>query len=172
MSSFFSDFYAKLFASSSIIHGQEMLVIHSSVARYITWVIAFLIIMPLSWRLWRKGISTTFAPGFFFASFLIPSLIVPGIASESIIVGPDVIRINTGFWFQPEKVVVSLSDLQAVYEGGEVIPQRGLARKDLFWHFHYRDGGRRDLHLSDLFWANRSPVADYLTEHGVAFHRE
>lgn len=157
----------RLFASASVSLAPDgSLNIQSAPGRYIAWLAAFIVILPLSAWCWRRRIGGHFAPGFFFGSFVIPLIVVPGIATESVRVAPDALTIRTGFWFSPTVNQISLSDLEAVIEQEEAVAQRGLPRRDTFWYFRYHSGGQRRVDLPDLLDANRDQVITYLRQHG------
>src|SRR5690242_5795361 len=106
-----------VFASASVaVAADGSLNIQSAPGRYVAWLMAFIVILPLSAWCWRRRIGGRLAPGFFFASFLIPLLVVPGIATESVRVGPDALVIRTGFWFSPTIHEIPLAGLEAVIE--------------------------------------------------------
>ena len=158
---------SEIFSSASVKVAAESLTIQSAPGRYAAWVAAFIIILPLSGWCWRRRIGGHLAPGFFFASFLIPLIVVPGIATESVHVTPDALTIRTGFWFSPTIHEIPLSGLATVIEQEEVVPQRGLPRHDVFWYFRYRSGEQRRLDLPDLLQAGRDHVVRYFRQHGM-----
>lgn len=141
--------------------------IHSAPGRYVAWILAFMVVVPLTGYLWRRGIGGTFVKGAFVAAFTIPLLIVPGIATESIRVDPDALEVRTGFWFDPTIRRIDLRDVTHVARLLKPVPQRGLPRKDAFWEVRYRDGHGELLHLSDLFQANQEPVVTALRLRGI-----
>jgi hypothetical protein len=159
--------FEQLFTSATVeVLSDGSLLIQSAPGRYVAWAFAFIVVMPLSAWCWRRRIGGRFAPGVFFASMLIPVIVIPGIAGESIHVSPDVLVVRTGFWFAPTVYEVSLRDLVVVTERDQAVAQRGMARQDTFWHFRYVSGKTESLNLPDLFAANREQVASYLVEHG------
>ena len=109
------------------------------------------------------------APGFCFASFAIPLIVVPGIARESIAVTPAGLSIRTGFWFAPTERTLPFADLDEIVETSEEVAQRGAERRDRVWSWRYRAGPPRRLKLPDLLDANRRPVIEYLHRQGLAF---
>lgn len=157
----------RLFASASVtLAADGSLNIQSAPGRYAAWLAAFIVILPLSAWCWRRHIGGHFAPGFFFGSFVIPLIVVPGIATESVRVAPDALTIRTGFWFSPAILQIPLSGLEAVIEQEEAVAQRGLPRHDTFWYFRYHSEGQRRIDLPDLLDANRDQVIMYLRKHG------
>ncbi len=162
--------YSSIFSSAS---ARELtdgsLAIESDPGRYLAWIIAFLVILPLSCWCWRRRIGAAFAPGAFFAAFTIPLIIVPGIATESIVVTPQALTLRTGLWFSPTVREISLQGLEEVVEKNRAIRQRAVPRTDTFWHFHYRDGNKKTLQLPDLLIAQRRPLARYLRAQGIPF---
>src|SRR5882672_1779069 len=83
-----------LFASASVsLAADGSLNIQSAPGRYVAWLAAFVVILPLSAWCWRRRIGGRFAPCLFFGSLVIPIIVVPGIATESVRVAPDVLTI-------------------------------------------------------------------------------
>src|SRR6266404_2465731 len=158
---------AGLFASASVtLDAAGCLNIRSAPGRYVAWIVAFLVVLGISAWCWRRHIGKHFAPGFFFASFVIPLVVVPGIATESVRVAPNNLTIRTGFWFSPTIHQIQLAGLEAIIEQKEAVAQRGLPRQDTFWYFRYKSGDQRRINLPDLLDANRDRVIVYLREHG------
>ena len=158
-----------LFSSGIVDQTANSLVIHSAPGRLLVWVLAFILVMPAAWYCWRRGIAGHYAPGAFFASFIIPMLIIPGIATESVRVTPSEISIRTGFWFAHTKLEYPLVGVDGVVEKRIAVPQRRVPRRDRVWDLHYRSGSTRRLHLTDLLDANRAPVVGYLQHQGISF---
>jgi hypothetical protein len=159
--------YGQLFSSATANNLSDgSLLIQSGLWRYVIWIFAFIAVLPLSAWCWRRRIGGHFAPSVFFASFVIPLIVIPGIAGESIHVAPDALSVRTGFWFAPTVYDVSLRDLDVITERDQDIAQRGMPRQDTFWHFRYVSGKTRSLNLPDLFVANRKEIASYLLAHG------
>lgn len=137
--------------------------------RYVMWILAFIVVAPVSWWCWRHRIGGRLAPGFFFASFLIPVLIVQGIALESVRVTPAALTVDTGLWFLPTTHEIRLSGLESVTEQIEAKSGRRRfgSRTDTVWYFRYRTGEECRLVLSDLFDANRGRVVEHLRCRGL-----
>ena len=142
------------------------LAIHSAPTRYVGWVLAFAILLPLSWLCWRRKVGGTLAPGMFFACFTIPVIVVPGIALEHIDVSASGLSISTGFWFSPTHRMIRLDGLRELEERSERIAQRRADRRDLVWIFHFQSGTSARLKLPDLLAANRKPVLEFLRKQG------
>ena len=165
----FANAYGQLFSAAIVAEtAGGMLDIHSAPGRYLAWLVAFAILMPLAGWCWRRGFGGNIAPGVFFASFFIPLIVVPGMATESIRVAPDRLSIRTGFWFAPTRYAISLTDLEGVVETIETVSQRGAIRHEVYWQFRYRSRRPSRLDLPDLLVANREPVLQYLRRHGSA----
>jgi hypothetical protein len=159
--------YGEIFSSASISYMPDgALQISSAPGRYLAWVLAFIIVTPLSYWCWRRRIGWHFAPAVFFASFTVPLLVVPGIALESVRVSPEVLSVRTGFWFSPTIHTIPLVHLDSIVERQEVTDPR-MGTHDRFWYFRYETGDQRRLNLSDLLDANRSKITDYFREHGI-----
>jgi hypothetical protein len=144
------------------------LVLHSAPYRYVGWVLAFVVLLPLSWFCWRRKIAGTLAPGFFFASFTIPLIVLPGIARERIEVSPRELSVSTGFWWAPTERTIRFDRLRLLEERSEKIAQRRMERRDIFWIFHYESGVTARLKLPDLLAGNRESVLALLRKHGFA----
>ena len=161
------------FASASITHTPDgSLVVASAPGRYVAWVVAFVVMFLGGGWCWRRGIGGRFAPSLFFASFALPLIVVPGIATEFVRVSPNALTFQTGFWFSPNTQTIPLAGVVEVIERSEDIAQRSAARQDTFWYFVYPDGQQRSVHLSDLFEANREQIAARLRQVGIRVHRE
>ena len=161
------------FASASITQMPDgSLVVASAPGRYVAWVAAFVVMFLGGGWCWRRGIGGRFAPGVFFASFVLPLIVVPGIATEFVRVSPTALTFQTGFWFSPNTHTIPLAGVVEVVERSEDMAQRGASRQDTFWNFEYQDGQRRLVHLSDLFEANREQVAARLRQVGIRVRRE
>lgn len=159
--------YGQLFSSATISHAADgAVIVHSAPGRYVAWLAAFLVLLPVARWCWRRGIGGPFAPGVFFASFTIPLIVLPGIAIESVRVSPDSIVTHGGLWHSPTHRHFPLSDLESIVETKEPIAQRGFQRRDTFWEFRYRSSPSRRLKLSDLLDANRTHIIEYLRQHG------
>lgn len=162
--------FGTLFSSATITYTPDgTLTLHSAPGRYLVWALAFLLVMPIARYCWRRGIGGHYAPGAFIASFIIPLLIVPGIAMESVRVTPAAIEVRTGFWFAPTRFRYELTGVSEVEEKQIRVPQRRIPRRDRVWVLHYDTGRTVRLHLTDLLDANRTTVADYLRGHGIKY---
>lgn len=142
------------------------LTIHSAPTRYVGWVLAFAVLLPLSWLCWRRKVGGTLAPGIFFACFTIPLIVVPGIALEHIDVSPSGLFISTGFWFSPTHRMIQFDGLSTLEERAERVAQRRAERRDLVWIFQFHSGKSARLKLPDLLAANREPVLEFLRKQG------
>jgi hypothetical protein len=165
----FAGLYDDLFCQAVVLEGPDGVVtITSAVGRYWAWVFAFVVMAPFCFWCWRQKIGGNLAPGFFFASFAIPAIILPGIAAEKIVIGPQQLTTQTGFWFSPTVDEFSLANLRQVTEVVHKVPERfGLTRTDILWEFHYPNGMRESLKHSDLFGANRETIADALRKRKI-----
>jgi len=141
------------------------LVIQSAPSRYVVWGLTFLVVAGVSFVLWRKKVFKQFAVIFFFTSFVIPLIILPGFAIDSVRINPSRLLVRTGFWFAPKVSNYSLEGLTGIHEHTK--PVKGAGEQNLFWTFYWKDGRSEDLDLPDLFTANRQAAADYLANHGV-----
>lgn len=160
--------YAHLFSTASVAElGDGSLQIQSAPGRYLAWILAFVIVLPASWWCWHRRVGGRIAPSAFFASFLIPLIVVPGVALESVRVSPAGLTIRTGFWFSPTVHSISFSDLESITQRSEAVNQRLVPRHDTFWHFRYRSREQRDINLPDLLDAHRHTVIEYLHRHGI-----
>lgn len=165
----FAGLYDDLFGQALVSEGPDgVVIITSALGRYWAWVLAFVVMAPLCYWCWRHKIAGRYAPSFFFASFLIPTMILPGIAAEKIVIGPQDLRTQIGFWFAPETREFPLANLQRVTEEVEQKRVRfGLTQTDYYWEFHYQNGTVESLKLSDLFGANRETIADALRKRQI-----
>ena len=162
--------YDELFGAASVTETADgSLCIRSAPMRYAVWILAFVVVAPVSWWCWRRRIGGRLAPGFFYASFLIPVLVVPGLALESVRVTPAALTVQTGLWFLPTTHEIRLSGLESVTEQIEARSGRRRfgSRTDTVWYFHYRSGEQLRLVLSDLFEANRDRVLEHLRRRGT-----
>lgn len=157
------------FASARVAEDAAGLTITSGPARYVAWVLAFVVLLPLSWHCRRKRIGGYLAHGVFFASFTIPLIIVPGIALESVRITPASLRIRTGLWFDATVHEVSWNGVESVTERVRVRKQRLATRRDLDWLVRFRDGTKHAVALPDLLDGNRSVAAEYLRRHGIPY---
>ncbi|MGV3662648.1 MAG: hypothetical protein ACO1TE_20865 [Prosthecobacter sp.] len=163
-----ADLYGDIFSTASISETPDgALLIRSAPGRYMAWVLAFPVILLVTRWCWRRGIGGAFAPGFFFASFTIPLIIVPMLALESVRITPRQFTMRTGFWFAPTVHEVPLTGVVGV---SEVVRQQlsstGKSERVRGWHFRDARGEGPFIPFSDLLRANRAPMADYLGRHG------
>ena len=142
------------------------LVIKSALSRYVAWGGTFLILAPLSFFLWSKRVLKHITIPIFFSSFVIPLIVLPGFAIDSVRITPTTLSFRTGFWFAPKVRNYSLEGLALVYEHskrGRVVGEP----RNVFWTFYWKDGRMVDLDLPDLFTANREGVRKYLSNLGI-----
>lgn len=161
--------YGKLFSQASIRETADgALLIQSAPGRYLAWVFAFLILVLATRWCWKRRIGGAYAPGFFFASFLIPVLIIPALAMESVRVTPQALAIRTGFWFHPTVIEIPLGNVASIEERSRASGRGRLgAIPELYWHFQEKSGQKRVLDLPDLLDANRAAAAAYLRRYGI-----
>ncbi|MBI3880266.1 MAG: hypothetical protein HY301_09410 [Verrucomicrobia bacterium] len=145
------------------------LAMQSSIGRFVVWTIAFLVIAPVSFLLWRKKLLKVYAVSIFFASFVIPLIVLPGFVTEKIRVSPKRIEIRVGFWFSPHVETFDLEGVVSIYEVGVKQEKARLGPTKLYWMLEGRDGTMRRMGLPDLFNANRGEVVRYLTKEGIRF---
>ena len=136
------------------------LLLQSAPERYVAWALVFLVIAPVSWWLWRRGIGGKYPPGAFLVSWIIPLLILPGIAIDSTRLTSDALVVQTGYWFAPSTETFPLQGLDSIEEA-LVGP-----KKRLFWVFHYGAKTRR-INLPDLLEERRGDFASALGGRGV-----
>ncbi len=173
MSPLFAGLFEQLFESATVtLAADGSMCIQSAPARYVVWVLGSIVAVLFSGWCWRHRIGGRFAPGVFFASFLVPLIVVPGIATESIRVSPDSMTIQTGFWFAPTIDEIPLSDVESVTERVEAVEQRAFERHDTFWYVRYCSGEERQIHLTDLLEGNRFAVFEYLRQHNIQTHND
>jgi hypothetical protein len=127
----------------------------SAPVRFAAWIAIFLLVMPISFWLWRRRIGGKYPPGAFIVSFFIPLFVVPGIAMESVRLTRADLVVRTGFWFAP---TVRTFPLEGLREIGE---------SDRIWSFRYASGRSSRLHLPNLLEDNRPPIVDALRSRGV-----
>ena len=139
------------------------LLLQSAPERYIVWIAVFLLVAPIAFLLWRRGIGGRYPPGAFIVSFFIPLIVAPGIAMESVRVTSDALVLKTGYWFAPHVKSFSFQGLERIDEGTNV---RVNGQSDLLWTFRYGTDSRR-LNLPDLLESNRPPVVEALRRRGV-----
>ena len=139
------------------------LLLQSAPERYAVWIAVFLVVAPISFLLWRRGIGGNYPPGAFIVSFFIPLIVAPGIAMESVRVTSDALVLKTGYWFAPNVKRFPFQGLERIDEGTKV---RVNGKEDLLWTFRYGTGSRR-LNLPDLLESNRPPVVEVLRRRGV-----
>src|SRR5436190_9481149 len=103
-------------AGQAALQPDGSLLIQSAPSRYIAWGLTFLIVAGLSFLLWRKNIFKPFGGILFFTSFVIPLIVLPGFAIDSVRFSPKHLSLRTGFWFKPTHHHYSLEGLTAVIE--------------------------------------------------------
>ena len=165
-------FLSRLFGSAVIEDGPGGLSIRSAPGRYAAWVLAFAVLLAVTWLCRRRRIGGNLAHGAFYASFAIPIIIVPGIALESVHASRAELTVRTGLWFSPTVSRIALTDIESITERRKAVRQRGLPRQDTYWRFRYRDGKERSLQLPDLLNAHRAATAAYLERQGIPFLAE
>lgn len=143
------------------------LAISNAPGGYILWICAFLFVMPVSYLLWKRDILGHYAAGFFFASFCVPLIVLPGLAMESITISKTELRTKTGLWFAPTEKTYSLVGLKTIQETSVKRNQRVVSRNDLIWVFEWNSGEKRRLSLSDQLSGCRKEVAEYLQKSGI-----
>jgi hypothetical protein len=159
--------YHDLFSQALFAEAEDgSLWIRSAPARYVAWVAAFLVLVPLSRWCWNRKIATNLAKGFFFASFLIPVLIIPGLAAESVHIAREELTIKTGFWFDPTIHRVPLEGVTGIVEYRVSSRQRSIHRKDRYWEFRCKSVKPRRIKLPDLLDATREEAKAHLRKSG------
>ncbi|HZL99163.1 MAG TPA: hypothetical protein VFD43_02830 [Planctomycetota bacterium] len=167
------ELYARLLSTATIVETADGgLLVQSAPGRYAAWVAVFLVLLPGALWCWRRGLGGRMAIGACFASFTIPLIVVPGIAAESIRVGPAALSVRTGFWFAPTVRELPLSDLNEIVQTSESVAQRGAERSDRVWEFRYRSAPSIRLKLPDLLDAHRATVSAWLRARGLAVREE
>ena len=146
-------------AATASAQADGSLLIHSAPIRYVASILAFLIVAPGLFFLWRKRVFPQAALAFFIASFMIPTLIVPGFLIESVHVSPSRLTMSTGFWWSPTRKEILLDGLTSVRERREVIKEDRFSRTAIIWKFEFRDGRNVDLELWDMLHNKRTVVA-------------
>jgi hypothetical protein len=160
--------YGQLFSSATVSETADgVWVVQSAPGRYVGWIVAFFIVALVSRWCWRRRIYKHFAPAAFFASFAIPLLVVPSIATESVRVSAEVLSIRTGLWFAPVERQIMLASLDTIIETDEEVAQRHVSRSDTVWEFRFRSGDPLRLVLPDLLDEYRGIVGERLSKHGV-----
>ena len=109
-------FVENIFSSASIQHSNGNLLMHSGPVGYLVWGLAFAALFSGCLWCWRRGIGGRYAPGFFFASFVIPLIVIPGIAAESIAVDPGAISMGRGWLFYRYRDSVPLKNVERITE--------------------------------------------------------
>jgi hypothetical protein len=132
----------------------------SAPERIAAWSAIFLVVMPVSLWLWRRGIGGRYPPGAFIVSFFIPLFVVPGIAMESVRVTRSELAVRTGFWFAPTMKEFPLEGLSEIEDTVD-------RRSKRVWFFRYASGRSSRLHLPNLLEANRPPVVGALVARGI-----
>jgi len=138
------------------------LLLQSAPERYVAWALVFLVVAPIAFFLWRRGIGGRYPPGAFIVSWIIPLFVLPGIAMESTRLTADALIVKTGYWFAPSTETFPFAGLKWV-DAERVGP-----KERLYWNFHYYGTGYRRLNLPDLLEDHRAQVADSLRSRGVS----
>lgn len=161
--------YGKLFSQALMQETADgALLIQSAPGRYLTWSLAFVVLVMVTGWCWRRRLGGAYAPGFLFASFLIPILILPALATESVRVTGDVLNIRTGIWFDPTVMEIPLANVKDIVERKAASKSRRLRGiRETYWHFQQQSGKVQVLDLPDLLDANRAAVADFLRRRGI-----
>jgi hypothetical protein len=136
------------------------LLLQSAPERYLAWTIVFLVFMLGGFLLWRQRIGGHLPRNAFFASWIIPLLILPGIAMDSTRLTADALIVKTGYWFAPSTERFPLHGLDSIEE------ERLGPKKRLFWVFHYGANTRR-FNLPDLLEDHRVEVGEVLGRRGI-----
>jgi len=143
------------------------LLLASSRERILTWGLTFCIIALISFILWQLKIAKRTSCGVFFATLLIPLLVIPSLKHEQIHVTGDQIFIRSGYWFYPITDIIDLSGLEHIRQ--EVKPfalAKLIGKEDIIWNIHHKDGQENVLDLNGFFTDHRKTVAVYLRDHG------
>jgi hypothetical protein len=156
-----------IFASAKVTQSPTGLMIESAPGRYVAWIAVFLVVVTVAGVLWRRGFRHRLVKVAFISAFVIPIVVVPGIATESIFIGAESIDEGSHFWLSGPARRIELRSLVQVTRVKKPIDQRALPREDTFWEFTYSDGHSQELHLSDLFEANQDVVIGALQRRGV-----
>jgi hypothetical protein len=134
--------------------------LQSATSRYVAWIAIFLVVTLVSRGLLRRRIGGATPAGAILGAFIIPLLILPGIAMERVRVTPTDLEVRTGYWMAPTTMHYALADLVEIEEGRTV-------REDLQWKFRYANGKVRSLRLPNLLEGNRPPVVEALKARGI-----
>ena len=164
------DFYDRWLSSANVTETAEgLLLITSAPGRYAGWAAVFLVMMPLMRWLRRRGIGCPFSTGFFWASFMIPLIILPMLALESVLISPQRIEYKTGFWFAPTVSEINLAGLKEIQQEDPALNLTQHGYQELRWVLHYRSGKTHRWDPPDLFEGNRAEIRHYLSERGIRF---
>lgn len=136
------------------------LLLQSAPERYVAWTVVFLVFMLGGFFLWRRRMGGHVARNAFFVSWIIPLVILPGIAMDTTRLTAEALVVKTGYWFAPSTDRFPLKGLEQVEEEVEG------PRERLYWRFRYGDGSRR-FNLPDLLEDHRATVAAALKARGV-----
>ncbi len=161
--SMFRYFYA---ASLSIDPDGGLLLV-SSREQILAWGLTFCIFALISFILWQVKIAKRTSRGTFFATLLIPLLIIPSLKHEWIHVTEDQITVHSGYWFYPTTDIIDLSELDHIRQ--EVKPYtlaNLIGEEDIIWNIHLKDGQKNVHDLNGFFNDHRKTVAVYLRDHG------
>ena len=137
------------FSSASIsTEPNGSLLIQSSHGRIVLWVLAFLVLVPVSFVLLRiGGFFKRFAIAGFVVSLAILILVIPAVVTEKVDVSKDHFIVKTGFWFAPTGEDLDLDGLACIHEQREVVREGRMNESHVVWQFEWHDGRTRDLVL-------------------------
>lgn len=144
------------------------LLIQSSYLRIGAWLLAFLILAPISVVLLRKRMLVRFAVAGLVVSLAILVLVVPGLFTERLVITANRLTGTEGFWFSPTHYDVDLDGLSFIHEYSA---KGRFDQPKVSWLFKWRDGRTHDLILPDLLAANQDEAINYLHDHGVVVVR-
>ena len=155
------------YAATLSIEPDGGLLLASSRERLLAWGLTFCILALISFVLWQFKIAKRTSRGTFFATLLIPLLIIPSLKHEQIHVTEDQISIQSGYWFYPTTDVIDLSGLDHIRQEVKLHALANLiGEEDIIWNIHRNDGNEEILDLNGFFNDHRKTVAVYLRDHG------
>lgn len=157
----------ELFSSAAAEYSADGMILRSAGVRYVVWAILFVVLAgPALWCWWKRvGVRLAMIVGL--TSLAIPLIVLPGLATERIEIGPKTMVVTTGFWFRPTQHTLAVEGLLAITERTEVVRQRGGERTFRSWVFHYGSNFTRSLRLSDMLYANRATVLEFFRKRGI-----
>jgi len=157
----------ELFSSAAAEYSADGMILRSAGARYMVWAVLFLVLAgPALWCWWMR-VGVRFAMIVGLTSLAIPLIVLPGLATERIEIGPKTMVGTTGFWFSPTQHTLAVEGLLAVTERTEVVRRRGGEQRLRSWVFHYGSSFTRSLQLSDMLYANRAIVLEFFRKRGI-----